>query len=169
MVARDPAERYDQRRRVMHEVEQVIEPAARIGRRPTVKLGLHPRYPRPRPRRSPISSAAIQRRVLRHYSLLPLSQPLPPFPMCRAHPGPEYYGGSAPSRAGQPTAGSARHPRAGSARDRAGPGGSRVHCDSPAEGGAQLYPCGIATATPQHFTVASRAGTRSPARKFPAP
>jgi hypothetical protein len=33
---------------------------------------------------------------------------------------------------------------------------SRVHCDSLDEGGAQLYPCGIATATPQHFTVASR-------------
>ena len=49
LVARDPVERHDQRRRVVHEVEQVIEPAARIGRRPTVKLGLHPRYPRPRP------------------------------------------------------------------------------------------------------------------------
>jgi hypothetical protein len=34
----------------VHEVEQVIEPAAGIGRRPSVKLGLHPRYPRPRPR-----------------------------------------------------------------------------------------------------------------------
>jgi hypothetical protein len=30
----------------MHEVEQVIKPATRISRRPTVKLGLHPRYPR---------------------------------------------------------------------------------------------------------------------------
>jgi hypothetical protein len=29
----------------VHEVKQVIEPAARIGHRPTVKLGLHPRYP----------------------------------------------------------------------------------------------------------------------------
>jgi hypothetical protein len=44
-VARDPIERNEQRRRVVHEVEQVVEPAARIGRRPTVKLGLHPRYP----------------------------------------------------------------------------------------------------------------------------
>src|SRR6266545_1286906 len=34
--------------------------------------------------------------------------------------------------------------------------GSRVHCDSLDEGGVQLCPCGIATATPQHFTVASR-------------
>jgi hypothetical protein len=44
-VARDPVKRHDQRRRVMHEVEQIIEPAARISRRPTVKLGLHLRYP----------------------------------------------------------------------------------------------------------------------------
>jgi hypothetical protein len=29
----------------VHEVEQVIEPATGIGRRPTVKLGLHLRYP----------------------------------------------------------------------------------------------------------------------------
>jgi hypothetical protein len=34
--------------------------------------------------------------------------------------------------------------------------GSHVHCDSLDEGGAQLCPCGIATATPQHVTVASR-------------
>jgi hypothetical protein len=34
--------------------------------------------------------------------------------------------------------------------------GSRVHCDSLDEGGARLGPCGITTATPQHFTVVSR-------------
>jgi len=33
---------------------------------------------------------------LQHYSLLPSPEPLPPFPMCRALPGSEYYGGSAP-------------------------------------------------------------------------
>lgn len=38
-VARNPVERHDQRRRVVHEIEQVIEPAARIGRRQAVKLG----------------------------------------------------------------------------------------------------------------------------------
>jgi hypothetical protein len=48
-------------------------------------------------------------------------------------------------------------------------GGSRVHCDSLDEGGAQLYPCGIATATPQHVTVASQADIHKPAREFPAP
>ena len=35
------------------------------------------------------------------------------------------------------------------------------------EGGAQLCPCGIATITPQHFTVASRASIHMPTRKFP--
>ena len=40
-VARDPLPRHHQRRRVIDEVEQVIEPAARIGHRPTVQLGLH--------------------------------------------------------------------------------------------------------------------------------
>jgi transposase len=57
VVTRDPAERHDQRRRVVHDVERVIEPAATISRRPTVKLGLHLRYPRPRPRRGRAGSA----------------------------------------------------------------------------------------------------------------
>jgi hypothetical protein len=35
------------------------------------------------------------------------------------------------------------------------------------EGGAQLCPCGIATATPQHVTVASRENIHMPTRKFP--
>ena len=35
----DPIKRHQQRRRVVHEVEQIIEPAAGIGRRPMVKLG----------------------------------------------------------------------------------------------------------------------------------
>jgi site-specific DNA recombinase len=44
-VARDPVPRHLQRRRVVHEVKQVAEAAARIGHRPAVQLGLHPRYP----------------------------------------------------------------------------------------------------------------------------
>ena len=34
-------------------------------------------------------------------------------------------------------------------------------------GGAQLYPCGIATATPQHFTVASGTAIYKTAQEFP--
>jgi len=64
LVARDPA---------MHEVEQVIKPAAGAGGHPTVKLGLHPRYPFTRPYQGKGLGAAIRRRVLRHCSLLPLS------------------------------------------------------------------------------------------------
>jgi hypothetical protein len=87
-VARDPVKRHEQRRRVAHEVEQVIEPAVGIGRRPTVKLGLHPRYPRPRSLRNHtrLRGAGIHRRVFRHYSIRPFSIPLPPFPMCTGFP-----------------------------------------------------------------------------------
>jgi hypothetical protein len=49
----------------------------RISRRPAVKLGLHPRYPVPRGN----LGAVIRRRVLRHCSLLPFPEPLPPFAM----------------------------------------------------------------------------------------
>ena len=45
--------------------------AARIGRRPTVQLGLHPRYPRERPHRDrSVWSAGVHRRISRHRSLL---------------------------------------------------------------------------------------------------
>jgi hypothetical protein len=81
LVTRNPGERHDQRRRVVHEVEQVIKPAARIGRRPAVKLGLHPRYPRPRPLRDILTGTAIRQCTLRHCSLLPFPKPLPPFAM----------------------------------------------------------------------------------------
>ena len=162
-IPRQPAAARQRPERARLELgSQVIKTAARTGRRPPVKLGLHPRYPRPRPLWDVLAGAAIRRRILRHCSLLPSSKPLPPFPMCRAFPGSEYYGGSAPSRAAQPTAGPARPPRwergDGQARD-----GSRVHCDSIAEGGARLCPSGLAASTPQAFPAASR----SPASRLP--
>jgi hypothetical protein len=55
--------------------EQGVEPAARIGRRPTVKLGLHLRYPPPRTHRHRVDEVVlgwgvtIRCRVFRHYSL----------------------------------------------------------------------------------------------------
>ena len=54
--------------------------------------------------------------------------------------------------------------RPGKSRD-----GSRVHCDPLDEGGARLCPCGIATATPQHFTVASDRTTHESVRSSPTP
>jgi len=68
-----------------------------LGCGPTVKFGLHLRYPPAWPHRDPFKrSATIRWRILRHCSLHPFSELLPPFPMCRALPGSEYYGGSAP-------------------------------------------------------------------------
>src|SRR5829696_10449866 len=56
---------------------------------------------------------------------------------------------------------------AGSARESQDRDGSRVHCDSLDEGGARLCPCGLATATPQHVTVASDRTTHESARSSP--
>jgi hypothetical protein len=62
------------------------------------KFGLHPRYSRWRSTQGRhVGSADIHQRIFRHYSVLPFSIPLPPFPMYQAFPGSEYYGGSAPS------------------------------------------------------------------------
>jgi hypothetical protein len=69
-IARDPLERYEQRRRVVHEVEQVVELATGIGRRPTVKFDLHLRYPPVRTHRAhPGRCPAVRRCIFRHYSL----------------------------------------------------------------------------------------------------
>ena len=79
-VSRDPDERHHQRRRVTHEIEQVIEPAARIGRRPTVQFGLHPRYPLTGPTGS---APAWRRHSAAHLSAL---QPPPASNRCRPSP-----------------------------------------------------------------------------------
>jgi len=168
-IARDPFKRHNQRRRVVHEVEQVVEPAAGIGRRPTVKFGLHLRYPPTRPQRPLRRCATIRWCLFRHCSLHPFSKLLPPFPMCtgsprlgvlrRLRPVPDRSADGGPS-----STLSTGCARASMIRD-----GSHVHCDSLDEGGAQLCPCGIATVTPQHVTVASRTNIHKPARKFPAP
>jgi hypothetical protein len=47
------------------------------------------------------------------------------------------------------------------------PGAPHVHHEPLVEGGAQLCPCGIATATPQTFTVASRPATPHRPRSSP--
>jgi hypothetical protein len=165
LVGRDPVKRHDQRRRVVHEVEQVIEPAARIGHRPTVKLGLHPRYPRPRPW-GQVTGAAVRRRVLRHCSLLPSRNRCRPSPCDRlsrprtttaAPPRPARSAVGAPIPASGPDA-RRREPR---------PGGSRVHCDSLDEIGARLCPCGIAAGTPQAFPAASLAACANRRRSSP--
>lgn len=87
--------------------------------------------------------------------------------MWPALPASDYYGGSAPPRPDRSTVDPAH--RSHWRRDRMGEdrGGSRVHCDSLDGGGARLCPCGIATATPQHFTGASGRTTHESARSSP--
>jgi hypothetical protein len=69
-IRRDPLPRNTQGCRVVHEIKQVIEPSTRIGRRPTMKLGLHFRYPTERPSFGLFQSAAIQRRAFRRINQL---------------------------------------------------------------------------------------------------
>ena len=166
-VARDPLERNKQHRRVVHEVEQVVEPAARIGRRPTVKLGLYSRPagaargPHPTRRRcSPAHLSALQPPSTSRCRCRPspcdrLSRPRTT-PAAPPHPGP------IGCRCAQPVSPHWIH---GGGQDR---DGSRVHCDSLVEVGARLCPCGIATSTPQTFLVASASSRVKPPAKFPA-
>jgi len=83
--------------RVIHEVEQIIEPAARILDRPKVQLGLHPPYPLLRR----IRIRPDQRLTSIHQRLQPLlsiacMNPLGPFAMRTPLACPDYYGPSAP-------------------------------------------------------------------------
>ena len=73
-VTRDPFERHQQRGRVVYEVEQIVEPSAGLGRRPTVNFGLHLRYPpmRPEPGRAP-TRRRYSPALLRHCSFRPFS------------------------------------------------------------------------------------------------
>ncbi len=75
--------------------------------------------------------------------------------MWTAFPSSDYYEGSAPSRGHQPTT---RLPAAGNTRRRGGRprDGSHVHHRPVDGGGAQLFPCSLATGTPQAFPVASQ-------------
>ena len=74
--------------------------------------------------------------------------------MWTAFPSPDYYEHSAPPRSHQPTTGlpaNALAVRWGGQPQ----GGSHVH-HQPVDGaGAQLFPCNLATPTPQAFGVAS--------------
>src|SRR5260370_8939584 len=85
-----------QERRIIDEVEKVVETAARIPGRPQVQFGLHPPYrDTSRIRIRPEHGTGIHRRIFGHY-LPSLTDTLPPFPMHAALPRPEYYGGAAP-------------------------------------------------------------------------
>jgi len=74
--------------------------------------------------------------------------------MCTPLACPDYYGASAPPRA---FSGRCAYPATADGARTAGPArdGSRVHQESIDQGGTQLCPGSIATATPQAFTVTS--------------
>jgi hypothetical protein len=98
-IRRDPRERRVQRPRVVHKVEQIIKPAAAISRRPTVKIALHPQYPRLTPR-----SAGIHRRVFCHYSLLSFTNTAAVLRPVTGSPGLRLLRRLRPTRPVQPTA-----------------------------------------------------------------
>ena len=75
--------------------------------------------------------------------------------MWPALPAPEYYGGSVPPGPFSDRRAYPRSPGRMPAPGEPEPGGSRVHRDSLAGVGARLCPSGLATTTPQPFTVTS--------------
>src|SRR5512132_2042817 len=85
--------------------------------------------------------------------------------MCPAFPTSD-YGGSVPSQGQQPTAGLPATGPAGrwDGRPRAG---SRVPPAPVGGGGAQLFPCSLATSTPQPFLVASGPADATPTAESP--
>ena len=157
LVAPDPAPRHDEERRVIDEVEQVIEATARIGRRPVVQLRLHREYPRlgldrgrATARRCSPATSSRQRRCCEHAGPLRHVAGFPGLGLLRVlRPIPAASAGDGPSR--RP---------AGCWPGRGPPGWFPRSLLEPFDGvGAQLCPCNIATATPQAFTVASRPAT----------
>src|SRR6266540_7197043 len=86
--------------------------------------------------------------------------------MWPAFPTSDYYGGSAPSQGQQPTAGLPATGLAGQWEGRP-PEGSRVHHAPVGGGGAQLFPCSLATSTPQSFLVASGPADATPTAESP--
>ena len=69
-TTRDPDKRQTQRWGVVHQVEQVIKSAVRIGRRPLVQLGLHLPYPQLGPVRVQPRDRGVHHGVFGHYSSL---------------------------------------------------------------------------------------------------
>ena len=161
-VAPHPMPRINEEGRVTDEVVKVVEPTIGIVGSPLVQLGLDPQYPRPRPRRR---WATVRRcsPATSWHSSSSAAVSLSPFAMWPAFPTSDYYEDSVPSQGHQlttslPAAGLAGR-RGGQPRD-----GSHVH-HRPVDGvGAQLFPCSLATSTPQAFPVASKPAATAPTR-----
>ena len=133
--------------------------------RPTVQLGLDLQYPLLGPHTSqrPVHSVFT--------SVLPAFQHFRyrlagPLRHVTGFPGLGLLRGLRPTRCHQSTTGLPFR-RAGCPAVRATTDGSHVHLQSIGQGGAQLYPGSIATATPQTFTVASPPVVTSRLRSSP--
>ena len=120
------------------------------------------------------ASASIERRPRRAgIHRRPPGLPVPPlrtrcrpFAMWPAFPTSDYYGGSAPSRAISRRR--ACPPPAWLAGGEGDPGTVPTFTIAPVDGvGAQLFPCSLATGTPQTFPVASRPATSHRPRSRP--
>src|SRR5215203_5245619 len=164
-VAPHPTPRHNEERRVIHEVEQVIEATVRIGRRPLVQLRLHREYPQLGHHRVGPRRAGVHRRPPRAALMLRTHwTPSPCARLSRARTTtgpPSHPDDISRRRAFQPTS----WPLAGKGTVRVVP----TFPLDPLDGiGAQLCPCSIATATPQAFTVASGPAT-SPSPGVPRP
>ena len=156
LVCPHSAPRHNEKRRVIDEVEHVIERTARIGLRPLVQLRLYREYPRLDLQQVRPRNAGIHQRTPRSASKLrPHWVPSPCARLSRArtttNPPPH------PNGINRRQA----FPPAALAGQRAGTNEMvPTFIPEPFDGvGAQLCPCNLVMATPQAFTMTSRPAT----------
>ena len=169
LVAPHPIPRHQQERGIGDEVEQIIEPAMRIITGPTVQLGLDLQYPALRPIQDGLRLVGIHRRQPPGLPVTSAADLLAPFAMCAALPRARTTTGPPPRP--RPSADNATCPPPDWLPGGEGDRGTvpTFTPESIDQGGAQLYPDSIATATPQAFTVASPPDTQNRLRSWPPP
>ena len=156
LVCPHPAPRHNEKRRVIDEVEHVIERTARIGLRPLVQLRLHREYPRLGLQQVRPRNAGIHQRTPRFaLKLRPHWVPSPCARLSRAR--------TTTNPPPHPDGINRRQvfPPAALAGQRKGTNEMvPTFIPEPFDGvGAQLCPCNLVTATPQAFTMTSRPAT----------
>ena len=166
-VARDPIERHHQRRRVIHQVVQIIETDGQDRPSPIGAIWSASVVPAPAPTRRQATRPKHSPRDLRPSTVPSLLTSLSPFAMWPALPTSDYYGVLRPVTAGSADGGPSPT-RVGHAVSGTSVTVPVFTDQSPSvKGGAWLYPCGIATTTPRHFVVASSRPSTSPTRSSP--
>ena len=174
LVAPHPVPRRQQERRVIDEVEHIIEATARIGRSPNGAASSASRVPVPRPPRVDDLGgpriADIHQRVS-FTCIGSLRNHAGPLRHVTGFPGLGLLRALRPCRRHRSATDASHPPRAGWLRRGTGARGRFPRSLlEPFDGiGIQLCPCTIAMATPQAFTVASRTGDISGPRVPLAP